>query len=74
VELSLLQFSAAGKRTLAPDMLRLIVHHTHPPLSAHRLIIGPTEELLCSPLGIQNGVSGFVFEATYSSVVGLETL
>jgi len=38
VELSLLQFSAAGKRTRAADMACLIVHHTHAPLSAHRLI------------------------------------
>ena len=38
VELSLLQFSVAGKRTHAANMARLIVHHTHAPLSAHRLI------------------------------------
>jgi hypothetical protein len=38
VELSLLQFSVAGKRTRAVNMAGLIVHHTHAPLSAHRLI------------------------------------
>jgi hypothetical protein len=38
VELSLIQFSVAAKRTRASDMARLILHHTHAPLSAHRLI------------------------------------
>jgi hypothetical protein len=37
-------------------------------------LLGPTEELLCSSFGIQNGGSGFVLEETYSSDVGLEIL
>jgi len=37
-------------------------------------LLGPTEELLCSSFGIQNGSSSLVFEETYSSDVGLEML
>jgi hypothetical protein len=51
----------------------LCITLTHRSLPIHSLL-GPTEELLCSLLGIQNGVSSFAFKETYSSVVGLEML
>jgi len=51
----------------------LCITLTHRSLPTDSLL-GPTEELLCSSFGIQNGGSGFVFEETYSSDVGLEML